>query len=59
MGSLVSSLILTIPFFFLVRSGVIYYRENIDTKMQKWKIVQVVKGSKIYSFYEKIRNLGE
>lgn len=58
-GSLVAALILSIPMFFLAKTGVIYYRENIDKKMQKWKIVQAVKGSKIYSFYEKIRNLGD
>ena len=59
MGSLVVSLILTIPIFFLIKRGVIYYRENIDNKMQKWKIVKIVKGSKIYTFYEKIRKLGD
>jgi hypothetical protein len=45
--------------FLLAKSGILYYRENIDQKMQKWKIVQAVKGSKIYSFYEKIKNLGD
>ena len=59
MGSLVIALLLTVPMYFLAKSGIIYYRENIDKKMQKWKIVQAVKGSKIYSFYEKIKNLGD
>jgi uncharacterized protein (TIGR03546 family) len=59
MGSFIIACVLAIPVFFLAKSGVIYYRENIDTKMQKWKIVQAVKGSKIYSIYEKIRNLGD
>jgi uncharacterized protein (TIGR03546 family) len=59
MGSFTISLILCLPFYFLVKKGVIYYRENIDTKIQKWKIVKVIKGSKIYTFYERIRNLGE
>ena len=59
MGSLVTALILCLPCYFLVRRGVVFYRENIDSKMQKWKIVQAVKGSKIYSFYQKIRNLGD
>lgn len=58
-GSLIFSLILVTPVFFLTKKGVIYYRENIDTKMQKWKIVKIVKSSKIYSFYEKIRKMGE
>ena len=59
MGSMATALILCLPVFFAVNKGVIYYRENIDSKMQKWKIVQAVKGSKIYSIYEKIRNLGD
>ena len=59
MGSLATSLLLCLPVFLLVKKGIIYYRENIDTKMQKWKIVQMVKGSKLYSIYQKIRNLGD
>lgn len=59
MGSLLVSLLLTIPVFILVKKGVIAYREHIDARMQKWKIVQLVKGSKIYNIYVKIRNLGD
>jgi uncharacterized protein (TIGR03546 family) len=59
MGSLAVSLVLCLPVYFMVKSGVIYYRDNIDSKMQKWKIVKVVRGSKIYSLYEKIRKLGD
>jgi len=59
MGSLAIAIILAIPMFFIAKSGIIYYRENIDQKMQKWKIVQAVKGSKLYSFYDKIKNLGD
>jgi uncharacterized protein (TIGR03546 family) len=58
-GSLAVSLLLSLPMFFLAKSGVKYYRENIDQKMEKWKIVKAIKGSKIYSFYEKIKNLGD
>jgi len=59
MGSFSVAIIVSLPMFFLAKSGVIYYRENIDQKMQKWKIVQAVKGSRIYSFYEKLKNLGD
>ena len=57
MGSLVGSLILILPMFFLVKSGVILYREKLEARIQKLKIVQVVKSSKIYSVYEKISDL--
>jgi uncharacterized protein (TIGR03546 family) len=58
MGSLVVSIIMLFPAYFAAKWFVIYYREHIDAKMQKWKIVQMVKSSKIYNLYEKIRNIG-
>ncbi len=58
MGSLVVSLLLLVPAYFAAKWFVVYYREHIDAKMQKLKIVQAVKGSKIYNLYEKIRNIG-
>jgi uncharacterized protein (TIGR03546 family) len=53
MGSLVSSVILLIPVFMLVKTGVIRYRENVMGRMEKWKIVKAVKGTKIYNWYSK------
>ena len=58
MGSLVSSIILMIPVYFLVKIGVINYREKIDVKIKNWKFIKLIKGTKVYSFYEKIRDLG-
>ena len=59
MGSLLSSIIAVIPMFFLIKYAVIGYRKHIDARFQKLKIVQIIKGSKIYSLYEKIKNLGD
>jgi uncharacterized protein (TIGR03546 family) len=59
MGSLASSIIAVIPVFFLIKYAVIGYRTHIDAKIQKLKIMQVIKGSKIYQLYQKIKNLGE
>ena len=59
MGSLVTALILMIPVYFLTRIGVIQYREKIDSRVQKLKIMQVIKSSSIYNFYQKIKSLGE
>jgi uncharacterized protein (TIGR03546 family) len=58
-GSLVIALVVSLPTYFLAKIGVIYYRENIDSRIQKWKLIKAIKGSKIYSYYEKIRNLGD
>ena len=38
-GSLVSSMILLVPVFFLVRYGVVQYREKIHERVKKWKII--------------------
>ena len=56
LGSLIISLVLVLPMFFLTKVGVVQYREKIDTKVQKLKIVQVFKSSKLYSIYEKIND---
>jgi uncharacterized protein (TIGR03546 family) len=58
MGSFVSSLILMLPVYLLVKIGVINYREKIDVKIKNWKFIKLIKGTKIYSMYEKIRDLG-
>ena len=53
MGSFVSSLILLLPVYFLTKMGVLAYREKVEARVQKLKIVQMLKGSKVYSLYEK------
>jgi len=52
LGSLVFSLILFWPLYFLLVRGVINYREKVMAKVAQWKIVQILKASKLYSLYE-------
>jgi uncharacterized protein (TIGR03546 family) len=59
MGSLVTAVILMLPVYFLTRSGVVQYREKIDSRIQKLKIMQVIKSSSLYNFYQKLKALGE
>ncbi len=59
MGSLVTALILMLPLYFLTRAGVIQYRQKIESKVQKLKIMKVIKSSSIYNFYQKLKSLGE
>jgi len=59
MGSLVVSLLLIFPMYPLTERGVVFYRERIDTKVQKWEITTIIKSSKIYSIYVKIRKFGD
>lgn len=54
-GSLVSWLVLLIPAFFGFRVFVVQYRAHIYAKVQQWKLVQVLKTSKLYQLYELFR----
>jgi uncharacterized protein (TIGR03546 family) len=52
LGSLVFWIVVLMPSFFLFRVLVRRYRADVYAHVQKWRIVQVVKGSKIYQTYE-------
>lgn len=58
MGSFIVALISIVPIFFLSKRFVFYYREKLDPKFQKLKIVKMIKGSTVYSYYEKIKGIG-
>lgn len=58
-GSLVISLIMLVPMYFLSRGGVILYREKVHDRLQKLKVIQAVKKSWIYSVYNKISRFGD
>jgi len=57
LGSFIVSLVLSIPLFLLARIGVIQYRTQLDTKIQKLKIVQMIKASKLYGLYDYISRI--
>jgi len=54
LGSLLSSLILLIPVYFIVKKAVVKYREKLGPKVQKWKIVKIMKSTKLYTIYTKV-----
>jgi len=58
MGSLLGGLVLVFPVFWGMKKLVIVYREKLEERIKKWKIVQVLKGSKLVQLYEKIRDFG-
>lgn len=55
LGSVVTSLVLTVPFYFLFRWGVARYRATIGERIRKSKIYQVITASKLYNFYRLFR----
>ncbi|MEX2181923.1 MAG: TIGR03546 family protein [Gemmatimonadaceae bacterium] len=55
LGSLVVWVVLLIPAYFGFRVLVARYRTHLYVHVQKWRIVQLVKTSKIYSLYDTFR----
>ena len=54
-GSLVVWIVLLVPSFFIFRLLVARYREHIYAHVQKWRIVLLLKSSKLWSAYEMFR----
>ncbi len=59
MGSTVISILLFVPVYLSSKWLVKNYREKVDPHIQKLPIIKVVKASKIYQLYEKIKSLSE
>ncbi|MFZ5517413.1 MAG: TIGR03546 family protein [Candidatus Zhuqueibacterota bacterium] len=58
MGSFIGGLALFLPLFWGMKKFVVVYRTRLEERVKKWKIVQVIKGSKLVQLYEKIRDFG-
>ncbi len=56
MGSLIVAILLLAPMYFFIKWAVVVYRGRVSARVQKLKIVQIFKSSKLYSFYEKIND---
>jgi uncharacterized protein (TIGR03546 family) len=54
MGALIVSLVLFVPVYLLVLWLVKSYRDKIQTFIEKWKITQMLKGSKFYRVYQSL-----
>ncbi len=55
LGSILISIILFVPVYLLAKKFIIYYRTNLKTKVEKLKIVKVLKLTKIYGIYDKLK----
>ncbi len=54
LGSLVMSLFLFVPIFFITEWGVKKYRERMFAVASKWNLFHLLKVSKLYMLYEKL-----
>jgi uncharacterized protein (TIGR03546 family) len=55
LGSFIVWLVLLVPVFLLARVGVTKYRAHIYPQLARWKVFQVIKGSKLYNLYRLFR----
>lgn len=51
-GSLVVWLALLVPMFFVFRVLVARYRADVYAHVQKWRVTQALKGTKVWSLYQ-------
>jgi len=58
MGSLIGSFLLFAPNYLFFHWFVVRYRESWNGKIARWKIVQILKGSKLVKLYIKIKAIG-
>ncbi len=59
LGSLVVAILLMFPMLLFTKWWIRLYREKWEARIQKWKIVQAVKGSGLYRWYDRLSHLGE
>jgi uncharacterized protein (TIGR03546 family) len=55
LGSLVFWLLSIAPAYFLFKWLVTRYRKDIYARLEKWRLFQAIKASKLYSMYEMFR----
>lgn len=58
LGSLFSALILFIPMVFISQYLIKRYRHHVKTFIEKFKIIQALKGSRFYRVYLSLTNTG-
>ncbi|MGB2867544.1 MAG: TIGR03546 family protein [Bacteroidota bacterium] len=57
-GSFCTALVLSLPVYFGMRSFVVAYRTHVGSKIEQWKIYQIISKNFVVRWYLKIRDLG-
>jgi len=57
MGSLVSSLVLSVALFFLSRYLIVKYREHIMQWVRRSRLMQAIKATRLYRLYQRYESL--
>ncbi len=58
LGSLITALLISVPVYFLIKYFILLYRNKFELIIEKWKIVKLLKGSKIISLWNHISLTG-
>ncbi|MBN2323261.1 MAG: TIGR03546 family protein [Spirochaetes bacterium] len=58
MGGFTAYAVLVVPVFILIKRFVVVYRERLEEKVNRWKIVQAVKGSRLFEWVGRITGIG-
>lgn len=58
LGSFVSALILFVPVYVGMKRFVVAYRSTVGSRIERWKVYQVIKRSTLVQWYEKLRDFG-
>lgn len=58
LGSLLCGFVLLLPIYFGMRRFVLAYRAHLHTRIEKWKIYQVISKSTLVRWYDRVKNLG-
>ena len=58
MGGMLVALVSAVVLFPLVVRGVRWYRERLLARIDKWRVVQVLKSSRLYGWYQRLHDLG-
>jgi len=58
MGGLLTALVLFFPAFFIFNFTIRMYRKHLLSRVQKTKLVQAIKASKVYRIYQSVSGWG-
>ncbi|MFC1546108.1 TIGR03546 family protein [bacterium] len=54
LGNMIIALIAFVPLGLLGRKGVVFYREKLQEKVERFKIMKIFKATKIYKWYKRL-----
>ncbi len=57
MGSFIISIILLVPLYIAVKRFIIAYKQKYEPRIQKWKIVQILRSSTLVRWFNRVKNL--